>query len=80
MSYDDANEEDVQVKAGADFGALLLNGLVDGIVLDAPNLPNNADAVAYSFGILQAARRRTTKQNTSHVRAAAAPSTTCNTP
>ena len=61
MSYDDPNEEDVQVKAGADFGALLLNGLVDGIVLDAPNLPNNADAVAYSFGILQAARRRTTK-------------------
>lgn len=61
MSYDDANEEDVQVKAGADFGALLLNGLVDGIVLDAPNLHNNADAVAYSFGILQAARRRTTK-------------------
>lgn len=61
MSYDDANEEDVQVKAGADFGALLLNGLVDGIVLDAPNLPNNTDAVAYSFGILQAARRRTTK-------------------
>lgn len=61
MSYDDANEEDVQVKAGADFGALLLNGIVDGIVLDAPNLPNNADAVAYSFGILQAARRRTTK-------------------
>ena len=61
MSYDDANEEDGQVKAGADFGALLLNGLVDGIVLDAPNLPNNADAVAYSFGILQAARRRTTK-------------------
>lgn len=61
MSYDDANEEDVQVKAGADFGALLLNGLVDGIVLDAPNLPNKADAVAYSFGILQAARRRTTK-------------------
>lgn len=61
MSYDDANEEDVQVKAGADFGALLLNGLVDGIVLDAPNLPNNADAVAYSFGIIQAARRRTTK-------------------
>lgn len=61
MRYDDANEEDVQVKAGADFGALLLNGLIDGIVLDAPNLPNNADAVAYSFGILQAARRRTTK-------------------
>lgn len=61
MSCDDANEEDVQVKAGADFGALLLNGLIDGIVLDAPNLPNNADAVAYSFGILQAARRRTTK-------------------
>ena len=61
MRYDDADEEDVQVKAGADFGALLLNGLVDGIVLDAPDRPNSADAVAYSFGSLQAARRRTTK-------------------
>ncbi len=61
MTYADTDEESVQVKAGADFGALLLNGLVDGIVLDAPNLPRKADAVAYAFGILQASRRRTTK-------------------
>ncbi len=61
MTYTDADEETVQVKAGADFGALLLNGLVDGIALDAPNLPQRADAVAYAFGILQASRRRTTK-------------------
>ncbi len=61
MTYADVDEESVQVKAGADFGALLLNGLVDGIVLDAPNLPHKADAVAYAFGILQASRRRTTK-------------------
>lgn len=59
--YDDSDEESVQVKAGADFGALLLNGLIDGVMLEAPNLPRKADAVAYSFGILQAARRRVTK-------------------
>ena len=61
LCYDDADEESVQVKAGADFGTLLLNGLIDGIVLDAPNLPHKTDAVAYSFGILQAARCRMTK-------------------
>ena len=61
MTYADSSAEDVQVKAGADFGALLLNGLVDGIALEAPNLPVKADAVAYAFGVLQASRRRTTK-------------------
>lgn len=61
MRYDDSNPEDVQVKAGADFGTLLINRLIDGILLEAPNLPNKSDAVRFAFGILQAARTRMVK-------------------
>lgn len=61
MRYDDSNSEDVQVKAGADFGTLLINRLIDGILLEAPNLPDKSDAVRFAFGILQAARTRMVK-------------------
>ena len=61
MRYDDSNPEDVQVKAGADFGTLLINRLIDGILLEAPNLPDKSDAVRFAFGILQAARTRMVK-------------------
>ena len=61
MSYVDSDEEDVQVKAGADFGTLLMARLIDGILLEAPNLKSPENAVRYSFGILQAVRQRITK-------------------
>ena len=61
MRYEDADSEDVQVKAGADFGTLLINRLIDGILLDAPNLPVRSDSVRFAFGILQAARTRMVK-------------------
>lgn len=61
LRYDDTSLEDVQLKAAADFGLLLLDGLIDGVFLDAPHLEKPADAVRCAFGILQAARRRTTK-------------------
>ena len=61
MSYADSEAEDVQIKAGADFGTLLINRLIDGILLEAPNLPKRGDAVRFAFGILQAARTRTVK-------------------
>lgn len=61
LAYPDADAEAVQVKAGADFGALLINRLIDGVMLEAPCLERRSDAVGYSFGILQAARLRTTK-------------------
>ena len=61
MSYDDSDEESLQVKAGADFGALLIGRLCDGILLEAPHLEHPSDAVRYAFDILQAARLRTTK-------------------
>lgn len=61
MRFDDTDAEDVQVKAGADFGTLLINRLIDGILLEAPNLAVKSDAVRYAFGILQAARMRVSK-------------------
>ena len=61
MSYNDSEAEDVQIKAGADFGTLFTNRLADGILLEAPQLKDKADAVRYAFGILQAARLRVSK-------------------
>ena len=49
------------MKAGADFGTLLMARLIDGILLEAPNLKSPENAVRYSFGILQAVRQRITK-------------------
>ncbi len=59
-SYDDALAEALQVKAGADMGAVLLAGMGGGLWLHAPNLPDQNTVVATAFGILQAARLRTT--------------------
>ena len=49
------------MKAGADLGAILLNGFADGIWIEAPNYPAPEKVVEYAFAILQAARLRTTK-------------------
>lgn len=58
--YPDSDSEWIQVKAGADFGAMLLNGFRDGIWLDCPAFGKPDDLVRYEFAILQAARLRTT--------------------
>ena len=60
-SYLDNDSEWLQVKAGADLGAVLLNGLGDGVWLEAPLYENQNQVVGYAFAILQAARLRTTK-------------------
>ena len=60
-TYADSSNEWLQVKAGADLGAVLLNGRADGIWLGAPNCHSCGDVVRYAFAILQAARQRTTK-------------------
>ncbi len=60
-SYADADKEWLQVKSGADLGALLLNGFRDGIWLEVPNYANVDDVVRCQFGILQAARLRMSK-------------------
>ena len=60
-TYGDSSNEWLQVKAGADLGAVLLNGRADGIWLEAPNIHNAGDVLRYAFGILQAARLRISK-------------------
>ena len=59
-NYTDSSDEWLQVKAGADMGAVLLNRRVDGVWLEAPNCHSKADVVRYAFAILQAARLRIT--------------------
>lgn len=52
--------EDVTIEVSADFGAMLLNGMRDGIWIDAEAMASeNVDRL--SFGILQAARLRITR-------------------
>ncbi len=58
-NYADSDTEWLQVKAGADLGTVLLNGMNDGIWLEAPNYSHQGKLVDYSFAILQAARLRT---------------------
>ena len=59
-NYADSSNEWLQVKAGADLGAVMLNRRADGIWLEAPSIHNGADVVRYAFAILQAARQRIT--------------------
>jgi (E)-4-hydroxy-3-methylbut-2-enyl-diphosphate synthase len=59
--YKENEAEDIQIKAAVDFGTVLLDGFGNGILIENEgNIPQkNIDA--YSFGILQAARVRTSK-------------------
>lgn len=60
--YAERDLEDFQIKAAADMGALVFDGLVDGICLLNQNncIPSTA-IEATAFGILQAGRLRMTK-------------------
>lgn len=59
--YNENEAEDLQIKAAADIGAVLLDGFGNGIMLQNKGniAPKNVDA--YAYGILQAARVRTSK-------------------
>lgn len=57
IDYSNAGYEDVALMAAADFGALLLNGLRDGMWLKAASLDDDA-VMRLSLGILQATRLR----------------------
>ena len=60
-TYSDSSNEWLQVKAGADLGAVLLNRRADGIWLEAPASHNGGEVVRYAYAILQAARQRISK-------------------
>lgn len=60
LNYEGTTEEEVMVKAAADFGALLLNGYCNGIKLTSPALTPQRRA-SICLDILQAARLRFSK-------------------
>ncbi len=60
-SYAEDEAEDIQLKGGVDFGTVLLDGFGNGIMLSNDGNINITDLDAYAFGILQAARVRTSK-------------------
>jgi len=57
--YSDTEKEDFQLKAAADLGGLLIDGLIDGVMLTSLLSPEVIRNTA--FAILQAARTRVTK-------------------
>ena len=61
-TYNETEPEDLQIKASVDFGTLLLDGFGNGIMLTNENhaIPA-ANVDAFMFGVLQAARVRTSK-------------------
>lgn len=60
-SYTEDEAEDIQIKGGMDFGTVLLDGFGNGIMMSNEGKIDILDIDAYSFGILQAARVRTSK-------------------
>ncbi len=60
LGYEDNDLEDFQIKAGADFGPLLLDGYGSGIVIDAPAF-SLEEVNSVALGLLQAARLRVSK-------------------
>lgn len=60
-SYAENDAEDIQIKAGVDFGTILLDGFGNGMMLSNSGNIAFDDVDTYAFGILQAARVRTSK-------------------
>ncbi len=60
-NYSEDKAEDLQIKAGVDFGTVFLDGFGNGIMMSNEGEIDIQDEDAYSFGILQASRVRTSK-------------------
>ena len=60
-SYSNLDENTLQLYASTDFGALLIDGLGDGIWIDAEGCGSKKMINSLSFGILQATRTRISK-------------------
>ena len=58
--YTDISLQELQLTAAAHLGNFFIDGLADGICIDAPHLPA-ADVEALGYSILQAARARMSK-------------------
>lgn len=60
-SYAEDEAENIQIKGGADFGTVILDGFGNGIMISNRGQIDITDLDSYAFGILQAARVRTSK-------------------
>lgn len=60
-NYTENTDEDLQIKAAVDMGTILLDGFGNGVMITNEGNIAQKKIDAYSFGILQAARTRTTK-------------------
>ncbi|WP_461632360.1 (E)-4-hydroxy-3-methylbut-2-enyl-diphosphate synthase [Labilibaculum euxinus] len=60
-SFEESNLEDIHLKASADLGSLYFDGFGNGIWLDNKGDLSHEDVNSTAFGILQAARVRTSK-------------------
>ena len=58
--YNEASIESLRIKASADLGVLLIDGLVDGLWIENPGI-SATDLNSLAFGILQATRARMSK-------------------
>ena len=61
QSYNEDKAEDIQIKGGVDFGTIILDGFGNGIMMSNEGKIDINDMDEYSFGLLQAARARTSK-------------------
>lgn len=59
--YNENDLENLQIKASADLGIMFVDGLADGIMIENVGDILEKDILSLSFGILQAARVRTSK-------------------
>ena len=59
-AYDESPVEALRIKASADLGVLLIDGLADGLWIENPGM-SAAELNALAFGILQATRARISK-------------------
>lgn len=60
-SYKENIAEEIQLKGGVDFGTILLDGFGNGIMISNEGDIDITDLDTYAFGLLQAARVRTSK-------------------
>lgn len=60
-AYGDLSEEQIQLYAATDMGALLVDGMGDGIFIAAENCGSDSLLNSLAFGILQATRTRISK-------------------
>ncbi len=59
-AYDESSVEALRIKASADLGVLLIDGLADGLWIENPGM-SATELNALAFGILQATRARISK-------------------